>query len=197
MIALYRRKAFHSFLPRSGRGWTAERTHVGVLLARFPFTRTKGKILPLQLEQVEISVPIPKPVGGETRGKGGRQCSPFRREGTGQHSTVSSPLPPQRELHECLWLWGAEERPISPSRLGEGLIPRPPKAQHAGDRNARRTGPRLWPDIRALPSALRPQSRPRKAVGSRTRPRVSRRLQAARARSARSVSERAPPPPLY
>lgn len=118
MIALYGRKAFHSFHPRSGRGWTAERTHVGIFLARFPLTRRKGKILPLQLEQVEILVSIPKPVGGETQGKGGRQCFPFRREDTGQSSTVSSPPPPAgtsrvfvalgwgRTSHFSLTVWG-------------------------------------------------------------------------------------------
>lgn len=85
------RKALHSFLPRSERGWTAAGTHVGVLLARFLFVRTKGKILPLQSEQVETSVSIPKPVGGETRGKGGEQRSPLRP--AGRTSTDSAPLP--------------------------------------------------------------------------------------------------------
>lgn len=89
------------FSPDQSVGGRLREHTLAFLLNCFPFTRTKGKILPLQLDQVEISVPTPKPVGGETRGKGGRHCSPLRRDGTGQKphlpagqdSTASSPLP--------------------------------------------------------------------------------------------------------
>lgn len=156
------------FSPDQSVGGRLREHTLAFLLNCFPFTRTKGKILPLQLDQVEISVPTPKPVGGETRGKGGRHCSPLRRDGTGQKphlpagqdSTASSPLPSPAGAAQTFAAVRRGERDHffpPPPVWGKGSPPRSPHARRAGGRGARRPDARLWPDTRALPLLLRPQ----------------------------------------
>lgn len=200
------------FSPDQSVGGRLREHTLAFLLNCFPFTRTKGKILPLQLDQVEISVPTPKPVGGETRGKGGRHCSPLRRDGTGQKphlpagqdSTASSPLPSPAGAAQTFAAVRRGERDHffpPPPRLGEGLTPT--LATRTARRWPRRT--QAWRQALARHAGSSPApppaaSEPREAAGSRARrwgrprPRVSRRPGRRRGRRLRADRGRGAPP---
>lgn len=113
----------------------------------------RGKSWPLQLEQVEIPVPIPKPVGGETRGE--------------ERKTLFSPQERKDGTETSLACRAEQYCSLSPS-LAPGSRRSARGRAHAA---ARQPGPSLCPGSSASGAA---GSRARRS--HRPRPRAARRV---------------------